>query len=705
MKDCYFDTETTGLSPHLEDRAYAVAFIFGTLEDPDVRYFEWMVDPLTRKVKTKSKDLIQIQKWMADLDVRKILFNAKFDLTHLIKHGVDIEGRIEDVSFAARIWNTQEFNNDLKTLSERFFGIKDDDRDFLQRWTVKLRSRARKRGWKLSEDVEADYWLCQHVDELMPELPKKERELIKGGIKEYCVRDVVRTILCWKMYEPEINNDPLLKGTYEREIELLPIVMEMEETGMALSANRLKTEKENAQKVANECLLEITRMAAEKKVSRFNSNSPAQVSKLLYTPEPKGFGLKCHGLTKSGKPSTDWKSLAPHANHPFVQVLSAYNSSTKALNTFFQKYEDMKRPCKLVEDFFDLPDELNLWALHPSLNQCGTKTLRFSCNNPNLQQVANSDSSPRGADPIQARAPFGPRPGYRWYSFDFSQMELRVFADVADVPSMLEAIDAGRDLNTENANRAWGGKGNPYACEAAAYSLELGSKNPGRKEVLQVWDEIGWNDSKALKGIKSTLALQAADDWLSQFDYDIVEAEKSIGKKATRSRAKIVMFCKIYGGGPSAVTSMLFCTEEEARAYWNQYDRAFPEIVHYIKNLSRQAEKDGFIINRYDAKIRVDPQFAYKSVNYMIQSSCALLMKEGILKTYRFLKRNHIDGRQIIPVHDELIFELHEDYSYKWLLRELGRLMEEHEGRFRVTMPVECHRVDLRWDHVTDVKL
>lgn len=705
MRDCYFDTETTGLSPYLEDRPYAVAFIFGTLEDYTVEYFEWRVDPMTRKVNPPSKDLTKIQKWMGDTDVRKILFNAKFDITNMNQFGVETKGRLEDVSFAARIFNTQEFNNDLKSLCLRFFGLAPDDQDTLKKTVNKLRSRARKKDWKLAEDVEADYWLCQHVDELMPELPKSERDKIRESLKEYCVSDVIRTMLLWKMYEEEINNDPYHKETYEREMRLLPVVMEMEERGMALSAERLKTERDNAKATAEKSLREIQRMATEKGYKNFNPGSPKQLVEILYSPEPKGFGLEPHGTTDTGKPSTNWEALAHHVNHPFVQNLSTWKSSSKSLSTFFDKYEETMRPCKYVDNFFEEPDSLNTWALHPSLNQCGTKTLRFSCNNPNLQQVANSDTSARGTNPIQARAPFGPRPGYRWYMFDFAQMELRVFADIASVPSMLDAIFSGRDLNTENANRAWGGKNNPYACEAAAYALELGHLSPSKKEVRQAWEELGWNEDRAIKGVKSTLALQVADDWLSKFKYDIVAAEKSLGKSGTRGRSKCVTFCKIYGGGPEAVIPLLYCTAEEAKAYWRQYDEAFPEINYHIRNQSQRAKRDGFIINKYNVKLRVEPQYAYRAVNYEIQGTCAILMKEGILKTHKFLKDNQIDGHQIITIHDELVFEIHEQYSYKWILREIARLMEDHEGRLRVPMPVECKRADLRWDVKTEVKL
>jgi len=398
--------------------------------------------------------------------------------------------------------------------------------------------------------------------------------------------------------------------------------------------------------------------------------------------------------------STDWKALRPYADHPFVREVLAYRSSVKAADTFFQKYTDMMRPDLISNPLGDPFDDTHV--LHPSLNQCGTVTGRFSCNNPNLQQVANSDTSARGTDPIQARAPFGPRPGYLWYLCDFAQMELRVFADIADVPSMLEAIFAGRDLNTENANRAWGGKGNQYALEAASYALELGHDEPTKQEIKDVWKTYGWKPSY---GGRSKAAYETADEWLACFDYDIVKAEKSIGKSGTRGRSKCVTFCKIYGGGPDAVVDLLYCTSAEAKAYWKQYDRAFPEINAYIRAASEHAENNGYIINKYGRKLRIDPRFSYRAVNYMIQGTCADLMKEGIRKCHEFLQETGIDGHVLMTIHDELIFEIREGHNYKWILRELMRLMSDHEGRLRVPMPVEMKRCRLRWDQKESVDL
>ncbi len=681
------DTETTGLDVWLKASAFAVG-MFDPTDDGTLTYFEWRVNPLTREVYYNPTEIDELRKVLEDPDIAKVFHNAKFDLQMIAKMGIEVKGRVEDTSFASRVCDTQEMSYALKPLAAKYCGFPLDDEKELKDVVRKCRLVAKKKGWAIHSETAADYWIVQHAKTLGVSLERDDY------CETYCQGDVIRTAVLWNMYSDILDSDPLYRQTYERELVLLRIVMEMEARGMSLSRRRTLHELKQSQTKAEKYLAQIRQYVED---PSFNPNSPKQLIKILYGPTSEGgLGLKVLKRAAGGSPSTDWMALREHADNDFVRMLTAYRSNDKAIDTFFQKYADMMRPCPISN-----PDGSgDTHVLHPSLNQCGTVTGRFSCNNPNLQQVANSNTSARGSDPIQARAPFGPRPGYVWYPADFAQMELRVFADLADVPSMLEAIFAGRDLNTENANRAWGGKGNPYALEAAAYSLELGHYQPSKPEVMKAWDLIGWDDAKARHGVRSTLALQTAEDWLAAYDYDIVRAEKSLDKSGTRGRSKIVTFAKIYGGGPSAVVDLLYCTFEEAQAYWKQYDRAFPEIRDYIKSRSRRAELDGYIVTRYGRKSRIDPNFSYRAVNYEVQGTCADLMKEGIRKVSDYFKKTALDAHLIIPIHDELIPEIRIGHDYRWLLRETCRLMSDHEGRLRVPMPVEMKKVREQWSLV-----
>lgn len=708
----YVDTETTGLETWQEAIPFAVGILWGTPENPTVKYYEWLVEPTTRELVRDEEfdsDIVDIKDLLEDPKITKVFHNAKFDIFNLEKIGIFVKGRIEDTSFAARVCNSLEEMFGLKPLSYRLFSYPMDDLLDLKMWVKKLRTAAKKKSWDLHPDTEADYWLCQYVDTLLPELSKRERDMIRNACGAYCSGDVFRTMLLWSKYEKDLDSDECYRNTYERELQLLrgPI-MAMERRGMTISKAATTKELRITRKKADKFEAIILDMARKKGWLWFNPNSPKQLSQILYGPKrgpvmlgkkiirPGSYGLTPGEYTKGGDGGTSWNALREIANHSFVRNLLQYRSMDKSINTFFQKYLDMMR-------FIDDDKPHDVMVLHPSLNQCGTVTGRFSSNNPNLQQVGKGFGFGRGFEPPQTRRPFQPRPGYIWYPADYVQMELRVFADLADVESMLEAIYAGRDLNTENANRAWGGKGNHHAVEAAAYALELGSDVVSTKKVSDAWRDIGWSKRDSRHGALSSGALEVSEEWLSGFDYDIVAAEATLGKNSSRNRSKCVTFAKIFGGGPGAVLDLLFCTLEEAKRYWKQYDQAFPEIQRYIRSMSKRAEMDGYVINLYGRKLQIDPKFSYRATNYMIQGSCADMMKTGIWGCWNYYTKSGIDGHMPLTIHDELFHEIKEGHESPKILKGLCDIMSDHGGRLRVTMPVEMKRCTERWDKKEDL--
>jgi DNA polymerase I-like protein with 3'-5' exonuclease and polymerase domains len=709
------DTETTGLSAYRGDRAFMVCTYDPSTPGDEVKVYEWKVNFLTREVEHKIDP--SLQEVLGDEKITKVFHNAKFDLTHLRFLGYEVKGRIEDTSFASRITNNLRTSYGLKYLCSQILGISDEDEKELSDVVSKMRISARKKNWSIAEDKEADYWITQYYKELGFE------DFVGELCKKYCVMDVYRTGKLWEYLYPKLS-DPNFSMTYEMELRLLQVVMAMEDRGMAIYINRAKKEAEDSRQKAEHHLSECRRITGK---PDFNPGSSPQLSRVLYDEKPGEyyplkldkktgkrvpnlkaipdrypvvFGLKVHKKTSGGERSTDWKALRPHQEHPLVRELLMYRSAFKALNTFYLKYIDMSQKDKLVKSNPEDPHRI----IHTSLNQCGTTTGRFSSSDPNLQQVANPESSPRGTD-VHARRPFGPRPGYNWYTIDYAQMELRVFADCAQVPAMLREIYEGRDLNNFNTNRAWGGRNNPSALEAMAHSLELGHDYPAKEEIQKVWDEYGWNSQKSKSGMRSAAALAMAEWYLERYNYDIVKAEKSIGKSQSRQRGKTVMFVKMYGGGGSAAADLLYISPAEAQKFLNQFDEGFPEINDFINRLSSQAKAKGYIITPYGRKLQIDPEFSYRSVNYLIQGCCADLMKESIIRTHELFRDSGLDAHVLMTIHDEMIVEIRKEHAKKWLLREICRIMTDTEGRLSVPMGVEIKRVSSSWESKESVQI
>jgi hypothetical protein len=272
---------------------------------------------------------------------------------------------------------------------------------------------------------------------------------------------------------------------------------------------------------------------------------------------------------------------------------------------------------------------------------------------------------------------------------------------------MLSAIKSGRDLHTECANKVWGGYG-PAAIRAALTALELDGKQDEESPLSKATVE---RIRKAYPRKPGTMLTPEgiAVLWLKEFNGDIVKAEKSLEKKNSRKKAKALLFLKVYGGGAQAAASKIRCTKQEAYEFLNDYDEAFPRIQQYSDELSRESMRDGFIRNRYGRRLMVDPDYAYRSVNYMVQGSAADLLKDKMISVEAYLDKVRRDQGlkvwQVLTIHDEIVLEVAKENAFPWFLRKVKRIMEDHGGKFGVHTEVEVARTVKDWAHKEPVSL
>src|SRR5690348_13841035 len=113
-----WDTETTGLNPWKGDAPFAVSFCN---EDGDTHYFEWPVDPFTRKVKADRTDLKHIKRILEDPEIEKIGHNLMYDAGVMnVCHHIVMAGKPHDTAFAAHVCNPGLLRVGLKLLCRRF---------------------------------------------------------------------------------------------------------------------------------------------------------------------------------------------------------------------------------------------------------------------------------------------------------------------------------------------------------------------------------------------------------------------------------------------------------------------------------------------------------------------------------------------------------------------------------------------------------
>jgi len=660
--DCLaFDTETTGLNRWTGDRPFALSVYWPNGEH---RYWEWTVNPRTRMPRISVSDIRDVRSVLCDPDVRKYTFNGKFDCLMLGSVGIEVPlDTIEEVSFMARAVNNLEFSYMLKPLSKKYAGIPVDDETELKAAVIKARRLAKRLGYHVADDVESDYWMPRTLSQLHPR-EAREVGLDPDVCETYAVLDARRTITLGLMYEQAMDELDV-RGTYEAEMELFPITMEMETRGVVVDEDRMAECRKTCEKMIGESNARLILASGN---PEFNINSTKQLAKLLFGEGgmvPEKGKLPVLKRTKGGQPKTDAEALAPHRSNPLVQDVLRVRSNSQALKLFFNKYR------RLAER--DATDQL---ILHPGFKQWGTLTGRYSCSEPNLQQVSDPDttSSIAAEFVVDVRQVFVPREGYCWYCPDYSQIEVILFADISGEVDLQNAIRNGQDIHGVTAEKVWGGEGNEMGRRIARLILDT--------------DDDGLITEK-----------------LVECNYRITDLEKLVDKKIARKRAKAVTFTKIFGGGPLALMRWIGVTRPEAVEILGGYDRSFPNLVRRMREIELMGKRDGYVINPFGRRLCVDPWHAYRIINHVVQSAAADLIKGGMRRCAKYLRETRLDARILLTIHDELIFEIKRRHVSRPLISKIKELMSDHGGHIGLPVKVDVDRVTERWSDKTKVEI
>ncbi|MFN4300251.1 MAG: DNA polymerase I [Thermaurantimonas sp.] len=250
--------------------------------------------------------------------------------------------------------------------------------------------------------------------------------------------------------------------------------------------------------------------------------------------------------------------------------------------------------------------------IHTSFNQAVAATGRLSSNNPNLQNIPIRTERGR-----KIREAFVADEGYKILSADYSQIELRIIAAISGDEAMIQAFKNGEDIHAATAAKVFG-----------------------------------------------------------------VPREKVT--KEMRSNAKTVNFGIIYGVSAFGLSQQSTLTRQEAAAVIEAYFKTYPGIKNYMDNQVKKARETGYVETilgrrRYlpDIESRnqvVRGQAERIAINAPIQGSAADIIKLAMIDIHRFLTENSCKTRMLLQVHDELVFEIHQDELH--LKDEIKRRME-----------------------------
>lgn len=639
------DTEGTGLNPWTGAEIFAVSFCN---DEGETGYMRWEVDPLTRKVHADKYDIEALQEFYADLSIRKLFHNAPYDLRMFERNGSLPEECIEkdffdDTLFAVSLCHSLEINRGLKPLCKKYCGFDDIDEKDLHKSTVAGRREGKKKGWLLGDHVKADFWLA-------------DRDLCQ----DYAVKDAVRTMLLWQGCMKGWLTQRKAWKHYQRELDVFWVNWKMMGRGVRCSEKRLDSD-----------IMKFLAQAHEHKQAVFDAvgyefemSKAAQLRVALFDKQ-KGLGLPVIERTaKTQQPSTSWKVLQK-IDHPIVFHIAEHDSCMKAV-TAMRLYKSL-----LVKD-----EKTGEMIIHPSFQQVQAITLRQSCRQPNLQNVANVETS-LNKHTKSARAPYGPRKGFVWIAADYSKQEAGIFACSVHKKSgdsqLIDWIRDGKDPYAAAANLCWG--------KDAHY----------------------WRDL-------FKVSLKKAKHLIKKWNGDLVNAELSIlkvKKSSSRTIAKSIWLGTLYGMGAATCATAMKRTIAEARKFLAQMHHAIPSMQLYSKILQEEAIADGYITTWFGRRIDVDRNFAYRCVNYETQGSAADQVKIGMLAVDKYLKYLHkkfgIEAYIVLTIHDEIMIEIRKKHLTKAVLRGIKRVLEAM--LFSVKIKVDFERIDKQWDKKRKVKV
>ncbi|PWB77337.1 MAG: DNA polymerase I [Anaerolineales bacterium] len=389
-----FDTETTSTE---EMQADIVGISLA------VREGEGYYIPVGHNAGTNlplKKVLSALKEPLTNPKIGKIAHNAKYDYIVLAKHGLVVSPLTFDTMLAEFIIDPASRNLGLKNLA------------FV----------------KLGEEM-------THIEELIGK-GKKQLSMAEVAIESvapYAVADAEIPLRLMKLQVDELKRANGEKLLHEIDLPLTPVLAEMEMEGVLLD---LPFFKEMSIELTKR-LAEIEKQIFDSVGKTFNVNSTQQLSEVLFNRlglEPPDRGRK----TASGHYSTAAGVLDElSGKHPVVDMILEHRELSKLKSTYVDALPAAVDP--------------NTGRVHTSYSQIGAVTGRLSSNNPNLQNIPIRTETGR-----RVRKGFIAGRGNVLLSVDYSQIELRIVAHMAQDEGMLAAFRAGEDIHATTAGAIYG---------------------------------------------------------------------------------------------------------------------------------------------------------------------------------------------------------------------------------------------------------
>tara|TARA_B100001057_G_scaffold305310_1_gene305444 strand:- start:205 stop:2889 length:2685 start_codon:yes stop_codon:yes gene_type:complete len=500
--------------------------------------------------------------------IRVVGQNIKYDMNVLKKYSIIFKTSIEDTMLMSYVLNSGG-KHDLNTLSSKF----------LDHTPITYEDVVGHGKDQISfADVEIDKavtYACEDSD------------------ITYSLFEVLNSIL---------KKDKKLYDIYHNiEIKLMHIIANMEYIGVSINSEELDRQSENLFGRLHKIEKEIYKLSGKE----FNISSPKQLQEIFY----EHLKLPILKKTPKGQPSTNEDVMSRLAEeHELPSLILSYRNLMKLKNTYTDK---LGAQVSSVSK-----------RLHTSYNQTVTITGRLSSSSPNLQNIPIKTE-----DGKKIRSAFIPQKGFKLFSADYSQIELRIMAHLSDDPEMIKSFVKGEDIHSSTAQKVFNTRGEPNseerrAAKAINFGLIYGISSYGLARQLKI-------DNVEAKSI--------IDTYFAKYKRvrEYMEELKDIAKR-----------------------------------------NEFVETLHGRKV---------FLPNISHSNFQVRSGAERTAINAPIQGTAADILKIAMIKIQEWVKNAEIKNiHMIMQVHDELVFELKESDIEK-IGSKICKIMTDAE---RLNVPI-----------------
>lgn len=434
---------------------------------------------------------------------------------------------------------------------------------------------------------------------------------------DYAAEDADVTLQLYQLLKARLVAERMVTVYETLERPLAKVIVDLERAG-------IKVERQNLSRLSAEFAQSLARFEDELQEMAgepFNPASPKQVGEILFGKLSLPGGKK----TKTGAYATGADILEELAanGHKLPAKLLEWRQLAKLKSTYTDALQDYVNP--------------QTGRVHTSLAMASTSTGRLSSSDPNLQNIPIRTEAGR-----RIRTAFVAEPGNKLISADYSQIELRVLAHMAEIPALRKAFDDGLDIHAMTASEMFGVpiEGMPPEVRRRAKAINFG--------IIYGISAFGLANQL---GISRTEAKEYIDSYFERFPgiRDYMEDTKT--------------YCRTHG----------------------YVKTIFGRKCHYPEITTKNPQSRAF--------------YERAAINAPIQGSAADIIRRAMIRMPDALKATGLKGDMILQVHDELLFECAEQESDKLIATAKKIMVQAPEPALKLAVPlvVDANAAD-NWD-------